>query len=60
MLQEPLHPDPSELPIGERKGWSIEFSQNGRAFYAYLYPGHRRAGELPPVLDALRVAEDPG
>jgi hypothetical protein len=79
MLQERLHPDPSELrgrpahfavhgrpaplrccSIGERKGWSIEFSQHGRAFYAHLYPGQHRAGELLRVLDTLRVAEGPG
>ena len=46
--------------IGGRKGWSIEFSDHRRAFYAYLYPGHRRAGELLRVLDSLRVGGDPG
>jgi len=74
MLQERLHPDPSELrgrparfavrggpapleccSIGDRKGWSIQFSAHGRAFYAYVYPGHRRVGELLRVLDSLRV-----
>ena len=79
MLQERLHPDPSELggrpahfavrgkptpleccSIGERKGWMIQFSEHGRAFYAYVYPGHRRRGEVLHVLDSLRVAADPG
>ena len=79
MLQERLHPDPSELrgrpahftvhgvpapleccSIGGRKGWSIEFSEHGRAFYVFFYPGQRRAGELLRVLDSLRVAADPG
>jgi hypothetical protein len=54
-------PGPLECcSIGDRKGWMIQFSAQGRAFYAYLYPGHRRAGELLRVLDSLRVAGDPG
>jgi hypothetical protein len=46
--------------IGDRKGWMIQFSAQGRAFYAYLYPGHRRASALLRVLDSLRVVGDPG
>ncbi len=79
MLQERLHPDPSELrgrpahftvqgrpgpleccSIGNRKGWSIEFSEHGRAFYADVYPGQRRATDPLRVLDSVRIAEDPG
>jgi hypothetical protein len=57
----PGRPSPLECcSIGGRKGWMLQFSAHGRAFYAYLYPGHRRASELLRVLDSLRVGGDPG
>jgi hypothetical protein len=54
-------PTPLECcSIGNRKGWMIQFSDRGRAFYAYVYPGHHRPTELLHVLDSLRVGGDPG
>jgi hypothetical protein len=54
-------PTPLECcSIGNRSGWAIQFSAHRRAFYAYVYPGHRPASELLHVLDSLRVAEAPG
>ena len=46
--------------IGARKGWLVQFSEHGRAFYAYVYPGHHSVGDVLRVLDSVRVAEDPG
>jgi hypothetical protein len=41
-----------------RAGWVIPFRDNGRAFYAYLYPAGRSPAHLLRVLDSLRVERD--
>jgi hypothetical protein len=41
--------------VGSRAGWTLQFGDHGRAFYAYLYPGHHTARQLLSILDTLRV-----
>src|SRR5207248_2214893 len=41
--------------IGNRKGWVLQFGQNGRAFYAFLYPGREDPQPLLRILDSLRI-----
>ena len=41
--------------IDGRRGWTLQFSDRGRAFYAYLYPGREGPEPLLAILDTLRV-----
>jgi hypothetical protein len=41
--------------ISGRSGWVIQFGDHGRAFYAYVYPGHSSPSRLLRALDSLRV-----
>src|SRR5438067_12369264 len=49
-------PSPLECcSIGGRPGWILQFGDQRRAFYAYLYPGHHAARRLLSILQTLRV-----
>jgi hypothetical protein len=49
-------PSPLECcAIEGMPGWSIQFSDHGRAFYAYLYPGRESPRALLSVLDTFRA-----
>ena len=53
-----VHGAPSPLAccsVGAREGWVVQFGQNGRAFYAYVYPGREDPQPLLRILDSLRV-----
>jgi hypothetical protein len=41
--------------VGNRRGWSLQFGDRGRGFYASIYPGHRPARELLALLDTLHA-----
>jgi hypothetical protein len=41
--------------IGSRKGWSLQFGENGRAFYAFVYPGGEDPQPLLQILDSLHA-----
>jgi hypothetical protein len=50
--------DPSPIEccsISGHSGWVIQFSDHGRAFYAYLYPGDQPAQQLLDLLNTLQV-----
>jgi hypothetical protein len=52
-------PSPMECcAIEGRAGWVVHFLDQGRSFYAYLYPAEHSPRPLLNVLDSLRV-EDP-
>jgi hypothetical protein len=42
--------------IPGRSGWSLQFSDHGRAFYAYLFPGNSAVWPLLRLLDTFRAA----
>lgn len=49
-------PSPIECcSLPGRHGWLLQFSDHGRAFYAYLYPGAGTVEPLLKTLDTLRV-----
>jgi hypothetical protein len=49
-------PSPMECcSIPCRSGWSLQFSDHGRAFYAYVFPGESKARPLLRLLDSFRV-----
>jgi len=62
LSQRPAHfrirSDPTPMAccsIGNRRGWSLQFGDRGRGFYAFIYPGRRPVHELLALLDSLRV-----
>jgi hypothetical protein len=49
-------PSPMECcSIPGRSGWSLQFSDHGRAFYAYLFPGNSAVRPLLRLLDTFRA-----
>jgi hypothetical protein len=49
-------PSPMECcSIPGRSGWSLQFSDRGRAFYAYVFPGESKVRPLLRLLDSFRV-----
>jgi hypothetical protein len=66
-VREELTPRPPRFVVGGRpspleccslpgrKGWVLEFSEHGRAFYAYVYPGDRSPAVLLAALDSFAV-----
>jgi hypothetical protein len=49
-------PSPMECcSIPGRSGWSLQFSDHGRAFYAYVFPGGSKARPLLRLLDSFRA-----
>jgi hypothetical protein len=41
--------------IPGRSGWSLQFSDHGRAFYAYVFPGESNPRSLFRLLDSFRA-----
>jgi hypothetical protein len=41
--------------IPGRSGWSLQFSDHGRAFYAYVFPGGSKPRSLLRLLDSFRA-----
>jgi hypothetical protein len=41
--------------ISGRSGWSLQFSDHGRAFYAYVFPGGSKPRSLLRMLDSFRA-----
>ena len=41
--------------IAGRSGWVLRFGDHGRAFYAYLYPGHASPATALRALDSFRA-----
>jgi hypothetical protein len=53
-----VHGKPSPMEccsIPGRSGWSLQFSDHGRAFYAYLFPGNSAVWPLLRLLDTFRA-----
>jgi hypothetical protein len=49
-------PSPMECcSIPGWSGWSLQFSDHGRAFYAYIFPGKSKARPLLRLLDSFRA-----